>query len=116
MYLGPLPDALFEVAPAKRLRRDQIDAIVLFGIAVVAFVYSDIYDVPRSIFQFGMDYEDWKVDDLIFVSFLLGVAFMVYGFRRFQDVTHEIKARRTAEFEALKLARHDPLTGLPNRR
>ena len=41
---------------------------------------------------------------------------MVYGFRRFQDTSREIKTRRDSELEAQNLARHDPLTGLPNRR
>src|SRR3984885_5406276 len=100
----------------KWQRRDQRDAIVLLGIAAMAFVLSDYYDIPHNIFQFGMKYESWKVDDLIFVSFLLGIVWTVYGFRRYQDVSQEIKARTSAELEARNLARHDPLTGLPNRR
>jgi diguanylate cyclase (GGDEF)-like protein len=114
MSLGGHPD--LEVAPVKWMRRDQRDAIVLFGIAVVAYVFSDIYDIPHHIFEFGMKYESWKVDDIIFVIIVLGIAWMVYGFRRYQDVSHEIKARIFAELEARALARHDPLTGLPNRR
>jgi diguanylate cyclase (GGDEF)-like protein len=116
MYLGGLPDTLLEVAPVKGMRRDQRDAIVLFGIAMAAFVCSDFYDLPRNIFEFGQKYENWRVDDIIFVIFVLGVAWMVYGFRRYQDVSHEVKARISAELEARDLARHDPLTGLPNRR
>jgi diguanylate cyclase (GGDEF)-like protein len=41
---------------------------------------------------------------------------MIYGFRRYRDLSREIGARVQAEQQALKLARHDPLTGLPNRR
>jgi diguanylate cyclase (GGDEF)-like protein len=63
-----------------------------------------------------MAYEKWKIDDIIFVSFVLGIVWMVYGFRRYQDLSREIKARISAELEARNLARHDPLTGLPNRR
>ena len=114
MSLCEPPD--LEVTPVKRMRRDQRDAIVLFGIAAAAFVFSDIYDIPHYIFEFGMKYEHWKVDDIIFVIFVLGVSWMIYGFRRYQDVSHEIKTRISAELEARALARHDPLTGLPNRR
>jgi diguanylate cyclase (GGDEF)-like protein len=116
MYFGGLSNALHEVASVKNIRRDQMDAVILFCVAVFAFILSDYYDIPRHIFQFGMAYEDWKVDDLIFVSILLGIAWMVYGFRRYQDVSREIRARISAELEARDLARHDPLTGLPNRR
>src|ERR1700733_6676732 len=116
MPLGEPPNTLLEVAPVKRTRRDHRDAIVLFGIAAAAFVFSDIYDIPHHIFEFGMKYEHWKVDDIIFVIFVLGVSWMIYGFRRYQDVSHEIKTRISAELEARALARHDPLTGLPNPR
>jgi diguanylate cyclase (GGDEF)-like protein len=116
MSLGGPPDTHLEVAPVKGMRRDQRDAVVLFSIATIAFVCSDIYDLPHHIFEFGLKYENWKVDDIIFVIIVLGIAWMVYGFRRYQDVSHEINARIGAELEARNLARHDPLTGLPNRR
>src|ERR1700722_12335877 len=116
MSLGEPPNTLLEVAPVKRTRRDHRDAIVLFGIAAVAYVFSDIYDIPHHIFEFGMKYDTWKVDDIIFVIFVLGVAWAVYGVRRYQDVSHEIKARISADLEARPWAHHDPLTGLPNRR
>ena len=116
MSLGEPPNTLLEVAPVNRTRRDRRDAVVLFGIAVAAYIFSDIYDIPHHIFELGMKYESWKVDDIIFVIIVLGIAWMVYGFRRYQDVSREIKTRIIAELEARALARHDPLTGLPNRR
>lgn len=116
MYLGESPDAFGAIAPVKWMRRDQRDAIVLLGIAVITFVVSDSYNLPHHIFEFGMTYENWQVDDIIFVLFVLGIVWIIYGFRRYQDVSREIKARRSAEMEARNLARHDPLTGLPNRR
>jgi len=111
-----VPDAPPDDAPIEGVRRDRRDALVLLGIAVVTFVCSDYYDIPRHIFEFGMAYENWKLDDVIFVSFVLGILWMIYGIRRYQDLTREITARRSAELEARQLARHDPLTGLPNRR
>jgi diguanylate cyclase (GGDEF)-like protein len=86
-------------------RRDTRDAMALLGTAVLAFVV-----------QLGIDYAEWGLDDIIFVVFLMSIAMMVYAFRRYRDLSKEIKSRIGAESEALKLARHDPLTGLPNRR
>ena len=58
------------------------------------------------------------MDDAIFVIFMLSIVLVIYGFRRHRELSGEIKARIGAEKEreARKLARHDPLTGLPNRR
>jgi diguanylate cyclase (GGDEF)-like protein len=83
---------------------------------MVIFAFAHFYDLPPHLLQFGLDYADWEVDDAIFVIFMLSVALIVYGFRRYRDLAAEIKARVGTEVEARKLARHDPLTGLPNRR
>src|ERR1700733_11747673 len=92
------------------------DAIVLFGIGIAVFALAHLYDLPPHLLQFGLDHADWEVDDAIFVIFMLSAALIVYGFRRYRDLSAEIKARVSTEIEARKLARHDPLTGLPNRR
>jgi diguanylate cyclase (GGDEF)-like protein len=46
----------------------------------------------------------------------VGLASVVLLFRRSSEMRTEISAREQAEARALDLARHDPLTGLPNRR
>ena len=97
-------------------RRDTRDALVLLVIGTITFLLAHTYDLPPHLLQFGLDYADWEIDDLIFVFFMLSAALMIYGFRRYQDLSGEIKARSAAELEARNLARHDPLTGLPNRR
>jgi diguanylate cyclase (GGDEF)-like protein len=96
--------------------RHTRDALVILGIGAIIFALADIYELPPHLLQFGLDHADWEIDDLIFVVFMLSAAMMIYGFRRYQDLAREIKARTVAELEARKMARHDPLTGLPNRR
>jgi diguanylate cyclase (GGDEF)-like protein len=97
-------------------RRDTRDALVLLVIGIILFLLAHTYDLPPHLLQFGLDYADWEMDDIIFVAFMLSAALIIYGFRRYQDLSREIKARTAAELEARNLARHDPLTGLPNRR
>jgi diguanylate cyclase (GGDEF)-like protein len=97
-------------------RRDIRDGIVLFSITLIAFAYADYYDLSPKVFQLALDYADWEVDNLILMSVVSSIALIIYGFRRNQDLSREIKARRGAELEARNLAGHDPLTGLPNRR
>jgi diguanylate cyclase (GGDEF)-like protein len=97
-------------------RPDTRDAALLLGAAVVSFVIVHIYDLAPKLFQLGVDYAQWELDEIIFVVFLMSIAMMVYAFRRYLDLSKEIKSRIGAELVARKLARHDPLTGLPNRR
>lgn len=114
--LSSLPIGIRSIGWIKWLRRDVRDAVVLFSVALVAYAFAHFYHLPLRTFQFAVAYADWEVDDLLFVSFVLSVAWMIYGFRRYQDSSREMEARREAELEARNLARHDPLTGLPNRR
>src|SRR5450755_98860 len=92
------------------------DALVLLGTGLAIFAVADFYNLPPLLLQFGLDHADWEVDDAIFVVFMLSVGLIIYGYRRYKDLAREITGRIAAEGEALKLARHDPLTGLPNRR
>ena len=90
--------------------------MIILGVVAVVYAFSDWLDLPPKLFRFGEDYAAWGVDDIIFIVFCMSVGLAIYSFRRVQDLAAEIKARRSAELEAQNLARHDPLTGLPNRR
>lgn len=52
----------------------------------------------------------------ITATFLLNIALILFGWRRFRELQVEIRRRTDAEAEALMLACNDPLTGLLNRR
>jgi diguanylate cyclase (GGDEF)-like protein len=98
------------------LRPGTIDAAIIVVAAAVVYAFSEFYDLPPKLFQLGIDYGDWELDDAIFIIFVMSVGFAIFSYRRVRELAAEIKARRGAELEAKKLARHDPLTGLPNRR
>jgi diguanylate cyclase (GGDEF)-like protein len=114
-----LPTPLSRLFRADRLdlrRPATRDSIVLFGGVVVASILAHAYELGPHLLQLGMDYAVWELDDIIFVAFVLSIALTIYSVRRYRDLACEIKARAIAEREARDLARHDPLTGLPNRR
>lgn len=50
------------------------------------------------------------------VALLLNIALILFGWRRYRDLTHEIKERKIAQERAQILAMRDPLTGFHNRR
>jgi diguanylate cyclase (GGDEF)-like protein len=98
------------------LRRDVRDAVIIVVILLAQFVFFDMGDLFLKVADFAKEYEDWGADDLVLMSFMLSLCLMIYSFRRLQDLAKEMKGRAAAEEQALKLARHDPLTDLPNRR
>jgi len=97
-------------------RPATLDAAVITIAVAVIYAFSDFYDLPPKLFQLGTDYADWDLDDAIFVIFVMSIGFVIFSYRRVKELSIEMKARRVTELEAKKLARHDPLTGLPNRR
>src|SRR5581483_3115397 len=68
-----------------------------------------------AVVDFARDNATWGADDALVVAMMSGLLIIVYAVRRVRELENEISARRTAEQEAFALARHDTLTGLPNR-
>tara|TARA_R110000824_G_scaffold67753_1_gene175394 strand:+ start:450 stop:2093 length:1644 start_codon:yes stop_codon:yes gene_type:complete len=57
-----------------------------------------------------------EVDNMLASAFLLNIALILFGWRRYKDLANEIEERAAAEQRAHSLAVTDPLTGLLNRR
>jgi diguanylate cyclase (GGDEF)-like protein len=98
------------------LRPATLDAIIISIFSAILFFIEYFYDVAPRLFQFAIDYREWEIDNLIFVVFTMSIGFVIFSYRRVKELAVEMKARLGAELEARKLSRHDPLTGLPNRR
>ena len=98
------------------IRTAERDLIAL-GIAVAAILLfiatgsSVLPSVMRSLFGEG------STPDLLLVNaLLLNVALILFGWRRYRELTTEISVRRKAEEKAQRLAQVDPLTNCLNRR
>jgi diguanylate cyclase (GGDEF)-like protein len=98
------------------LRQGTVDAIIISIFGVIIFFVEYYNDLAPQLFQFAIDHREWEVDNLIFTVFAMSIGFAIFSYRRVKELAVEMKGRRGAELEAKKLARHDPLTGLPNRR
>ena len=84
-----------------------IAAIVMF----VALGGSVMTQVVQSIFFAGL-----APDRLLTSALLLNIALVIFGWRRYHELTQEVAERRKAEAHARLLAETDPLTGCLNRR
>lgn len=98
------------------LRQSIIDVVIIFISSAIIFFVESHYDIAPKLSQFATTHKEWEIDNLIFVLLLMSIGFAIFSYRRMKELTVEMNARRSAELEAKKLARHDPLTGLPNRR
>jgi len=91
--------------------------IVALGIAAAAIILfvatgsSVLPLVAASIMGTGA-----APDNLLINAMLLNIALMIFGWRRYRDLTSEITVRKQAEEIARKLAETDPLTNCLNRR
>ena len=99
--------------PLARADRD----IVTFGIAITAIIMfvgtggSVLPQVMRMLNGTGA-----APDKLLTNAMLLNIALVIFGWRRYRELTVEVRERRRAEGQARELAETDPLTGCLNRR
>ncbi|MEP2179171.1 MAG: EAL domain-containing protein, partial [Marinomonas sp.] len=100
----------------KRLGKAERD-IVALGIATAAIILfvgtggAVLPDVWRSLWGQGNGPNLFLVN-----AMLLNIALVIFGWRRYSELTAEIADRRLAEATAQKLAETDPLTECLNRR
>lgn len=85
--------------------------VVAMIILIIANGSSVIADFVTSLIS-----DDKPLDDVLSAALLLNVALLLFGCRRYMDLTSEVSQRRKAEETAQTLAHTDPLTGCLNRR
>jgi diguanylate cyclase (GGDEF)-like protein len=90
----------------NRVTRDTLIIAALVVPCFAAAVYFDLFERFSSITR---AYQALQLEEIAATIFLLGFGVLVFSIRRVFDL-------RAAHEEARILARHDDLTGLPNRR
>lgn len=96
------------------VKKAELALIIVLTLALSAITIS--LDGFEAFTAFVAQDDSWELDELFIVVMFSGFACFVLLFRRARDLSLEIRRREASEVQATKLARHDPLTGLPNRR
>lgn len=94
-------------------RRDMFTGAVVM-VAILLFIGTGgpvISDAVLSILG-----HSGRSDHLLVSAFLLNIALILFGWRRYRDLSIEVSERKAAEEKAQYLAATDPLTGFLNRR
>ena len=67
-------------------------------------------------YSFSRTHENWQIDEISSGFFIATIGLSIILFARSRRLAREVRRRIQAEIEAAALARHDPLTGIANRR
>ncbi|SIN95302.1 diguanylate cyclase (GGDEF) domain-containing protein [Parasphingorhabdus marina DSM 22363] len=98
---------------AASARRDVFTGAIVI-VAILMFVGTGgtvLSDAIASLSGYGA-----ASDKMLVSAFLLNIALILFGWRRYRDLTNEVSERKAAEERAQSLAATDPLTGFLNRR
>jgi diguanylate cyclase (GGDEF)-like protein len=100
----------------KRLLVNDVEMVLTLGAIAVATAICIYIDAFELLTEFVEQHDSWELDEILLIFVSLGFASFILLFRRARDLRSEIGRREDSERRVTKLSRHDPLTGLPNRR
>ncbi|MCJ1962158.1 putative bifunctional diguanylate cyclase/phosphodiesterase [Novosphingobium mangrovi (ex Hu et al. 2023)] len=92
------------------------DAAIIFGLALVLLAVFIGAEAFEYVVDFSHRHEHLEIDEGLTVLMVMPIAMGIFAWRRLAEARTELARRIEAEEKAHALARHDPLTGLPNRR
>ncbi len=109
-----------DAAIASVHKRSVLVSRTELAVALVAIALFSATSIHFNLFEqissFAEAHDGWQVDEIVMVVLFSSFLSLILLVRRAGDLRREIVRREAAEQRATMLARHDPLTGLPNRR
>ncbi len=108
-----MPEVAQRDAAPSTIASDTV-TLGIAAAAIILFVGTGGSALPKMIAAFRG--EGLGPDNMLVSALLLNVALILFGWRRYRQLTSAVSIHRQAEAIALKLAERDPLTGFLNRR
>ncbi len=100
----------------RMLARIRPAYLVIIAVAILAQAILVSIGSFEVIYNFSRAHESWELDEFFTVFIVATFALLAILAVRANTLRKEVHRRVSAEAEAERLARHDPLTGLGNRR
>ena len=97
-------------------RAGMRDAVIVVGLASTVFISAALFGVLRLFSLAPAQNEGLQLHVLTVVLLACCLIAVLFGCRRVRHMNQETRARALADERAAELARHDPMTGLANRR
>ncbi len=97
-------------------RAARIEAYLIAFATLVAAAFAVQHDAFEMLATYVEQHDAWQLDEVVIAFIAASIGCFILLFRRARQLRAEINRREESEERAVKLARHDPLTGLANRR
>ena len=93
-----------------------LEALFALAACAIAFWVGVRVDAFEAFAAFTDRHEAWQLDEILLVLAIMWIIGPAWLTRAVIRLRRAVAAQKRAEAEAARIARHDPLTGLPNRR